>query len=166
MLVISSLTLALAVGSNVVLATSPQDLTQRDLVAAPVNFDRRDASSHVVIPLKKRTILTTNGVADLDNMQNALYLAGQKYTTGARRFFNRTGRKLPGYDNLIKPAEEWCARMSSVRTARRKHLIQAAGAHSKRQSVQLTNQDDGLLWSGNLNIGMPRQSFNVVSAVA
>lgn len=165
MRVFSTLALTLAVGSHIALASN-SDLNGRDAVTESVTVAGRDSADFQVVPIEKRSVLTTNGVANLDNMQNALYIAGQKYTTGARRFFNRTGRKLPGYDQLIKPAEAWCAKMARVRVARRKHIAQSSALsslHSKRQSVKLTNREDGLLWSGNLAIGWPKQFFNVVS---
>ncbi|ORY91629.1 aspartic peptidase domain-containing protein [Leucosporidium creatinivorum] len=114
-------------------------------------------AAHVRIPLTKRSsglgtprAFSHNGVADVDNLKQALKSATRKFTGGAERYYMRTGKELPGF-KLVKD-------VTNLATGVVDGALGALGL-SKRQSQTLTEYSDGLLWAGPVSIGTPAQEF-------
>lgn len=123
-------------------------------------------AAHVRVPLTKRAsglrqprAFAHEGVADLTNLQNALKSAQKKFTGGARRYYQRTGKELPGF-KIARDVTTLVTDVVDTATDVVEGALSALGL-GKRQNQVLTEYDDGLLWAGPLSIGTPPQQFTI-----
>ncbi|GAA5916784.1 hypothetical protein JCM5296_007388, partial [Sporobolomyces johnsonii] len=128
--------------------------------ARPSRFVRRSSSSpssSIKIPLQKRglgisRIKAADGVVDLSSLNSQLTRVQHKYFSGASYYYQRTGRKLPGF-RLDKAVEKFLGNTLSA----------LSGGVLKRQSGTdtLTNEEDGTMWSGPISVGTPPQDLTI-----
>ncbi|KAL5529952.1 hypothetical protein ACEPAF_6209 [Sanghuangporus sanghuang] len=96
------------------------------------------------IPVARRSF-TKDGVADIDALKEHLVNVRLKIARGFANFENNTGALHPNDNGVLRKrvAEE-------LRLARRKTGLDP-----------LTDDLDGVLWQGNVNIGTPANTFSV-----
>ncbi|KAM0788759.1 hypothetical protein ACM66B_002850 [Microbotryomycetes sp. NB124-2] len=118
----------------------------------------------VRVPLQRRVpsahTPTTLPVANLDNLKMAMSSVTNKYSSGAARYHSRTGQCLPGFQALQELSTEAQDRVHDWAQALGLKWP-SSGKTQKRQQAQLHNHDE-VLWAGQVQIGTPGQTFNVI----
>jgi hypothetical protein len=150
-------TLLVLISSPALVASSPSRLDTPTVHRVPI------AKRGLSLFSKVRSAATSDGgdsigVADLDNLNNALVVAQSKYLSGAAAYHQKTGNFLAGFDetSVSKWTQALLADVNDLTS------LLTGGLLRKRQSSQLTNYLEDTLWAGTVSVGTPPQDFTIV----